>query len=74
MTWQRLRLFVIDDDDIALRAQTALLEKAGHEVVGHVDAAEALSDMVRRVPDGALVDVVMGGLDRKSTRLNSSHT
>ncbi len=63
MTWQRLRLFVIDDDDIALRAQAAMLERAGHEVVGHVDAAEALPDLLRRVPDGILVDVVMSGVD-----------
>lgn len=63
MSWERLRFFVVDDDDVALQAQCALLRAAGHEVVGHVDAATAIPDLIRRVPDAILIDVVMGGLD-----------
>jgi CheY-like chemotaxis protein len=63
MSWERLRFFVVDDDDIALQAQCALLRAAGHEVVGHVDAASALPDLMRYVPDAIVIDVVMGGLD-----------
>lgn len=68
MTWERLRFFVVDDDDIALQAQCALLRAAGHEVVGHVDAASAIPDLMRRVPDAILIDVVMARASRRGRR------
>lgn len=57
-----MKLLVVEDDPLIGPAVKAVLEGAGHSVVGPLrDAAKALRVGVRELPDLALVDVLLAG-------------
>lgn len=57
----RYRIYLIDDHALVREGLRALLESAGHEVVGEADEpTAALADMVRLEPDVALLDLQLG--------------
>jgi CheY-like chemotaxis protein len=56
-------ILVADDDEDILTLVTAVLERAGHEVVAARDGAAALAAARDRRPDLAVLDVSMPELD-----------
>src|SRR5690348_17788774 len=76
----RLRVVLAEDDVLLREGVASLLDQAGFEVAGQAGDADGLLALVRETrPDLVVVDIRMPptrtteGLDRKSTRLNSSH-
>ena len=63
-------LFIEDDDAIRL-ALTLALEDEGYSVREAPDGRSGIEQLRESEPDLVLLDL---RLDRKSTRLNSSHT
>jgi serine/threonine-protein kinase PknK len=60
MTQRRHRLVLADDDVLFREGVAALLEKAGHEVVGQAGDGRELRDLVDELsPDLAIVDIRM---------------
>ena len=59
----RLRLLLIDDDEIVRRTVGRFLEKLGHEVLDESSAAEGLARFEAEAPDVIISDVRMPGLD-----------
>jgi DNA-binding response OmpR family regulator len=61
---ERRPLVLVADDDPDIRSLVALrLEKSGYEVVSARDGEQALATALERVPDLALLDVMMPKLD-----------
>lgn len=54
-----MKILIVDDDSLILRAHTRLLNRRGHEVLAHWDHVEAI--MYSKLVDVALVDVDMPG-------------
>lgn len=55
------RIYLIDDHRMLRDGMRAVLEAAGHQVVGETDQpAQALADLVRLTPDVALLDIHLG--------------
>jgi DNA-binding NarL/FixJ family response regulator len=55
------RLYLVDDHPIVREGLRALLESAGHDVVGEsADITEALSDVLRLAPQIVLLDIQLG--------------
>lgn len=56
------RLYLVDDHRIMREGLRALLQTAGHSVVGEsADPTEALADLARLKPDVLLLDLNLGG-------------
>jgi DNA-binding NarL/FixJ family response regulator len=55
------RLFLIDDHTVMREGLRALLEAAGHEVVGEADdPTRAIAELLRLAPDVVLLDLSLG--------------
>ncbi len=55
------RIYLIDDHRMLRDGMRAVLEAAGHQVVGETDQpAQAMADLVRLTPDVALLDIHLG--------------
>ena len=75
-------VLVIDDSNTIRRSAEAFLRQAGFNVVLAEDGFDALAKITDHHPEVIFVDIMMPrldgyqtcALDRKSTRLNSSHT
>ncbi|MFT4978256.1 MAG: signal transduction histidine kinase/CheY-like chemotaxis protein [Myxococcota bacterium] len=63
----RIRVLVVDDDDMVREVATRLLERAGHVVVAAADGVEALRIAGQQPLDVVLSDVIMPGM--KGTEL-----
>jgi PAS domain S-box-containing protein len=57
------RILVADDNAVAREASMRVLSRAGHDVRGAADGAEALATLREWAPDLVLIDVVMPGMD-----------
>ena len=57
------RVLVVEDNPANLKLACVLLEHAGHEVLGAVDAESALSLARDAAPDLVLMDVQLPGMD-----------
>src|SRR6266852_4905756 len=55
------RVLVVDDNPNTMTLMRELLSSRGYDVVAVPDAAQAEAEMLRRVPDLVLSDVVMPG-------------
>ncbi|MDR9498037.1 MAG: response regulator [Hydrogenovibrio sp.] len=53
------RVLLLDDSDVALQIQAALLEEAGFEVVGHSDPHQAFAELSGFEPDVLVLDLYM---------------
>ncbi|MDR9500136.1 MAG: response regulator, partial [Hydrogenovibrio sp.] len=53
------RVLLLDDSDVALQIQTALLEEAGFVVVGHSDPHQAFAELSGFEPDVLVLDLYM---------------
>jgi DNA-binding response OmpR family regulator len=61
---ERRPLVLVADDDPDIRSLVTLrLEKSGYEVVAAGDGEQALATALERIPDVALLDVMMPKLD-----------
>jgi CheY-like chemotaxis protein len=60
---RHLRILVVDDNRDSAELLSALLEIAGHEVMTANSGPEAIDLALRRVPDVALLDIGMPGMD-----------
>jgi CheY-like chemotaxis protein len=58
-----IRVLVVDDDDEAREAITAVLEESGAGVVSVASAPEALQSLEHAQPDVLLSDISMPGMD-----------
>ena len=70
------RVMVVDDDAETLALLREVIAKEGHDVETAEDAETALVRLGEWQPELVITDIHMpgmDGLDRKSTRLNSSH-
>jgi DNA-binding response OmpR family regulator len=70
------KVLIADDEPNILISLEFLMKREGWQVSVARDGVEALSAIQTQRPDLVLLDVMMPGktgLDRKSTRLNSSH-
>src|SRR5438034_4396732 len=69
-------IVVVEDQPDNLKLITALLTMKGHRVVGLTSGELLVATLLAEQPPPALVllDIQLPGRDRKSTRLNSSHT
>ncbi|GAB1482541.1 hypothetical protein MASR2M78_13570 [Treponema sp.] len=59
-------VLIVDDEETIREVATAILQKAGHQCVSAVDAAQAIDKIQAHKLDVALVDVILpgrGGLD-----------
>jgi len=56
-------IYVVDDDPLALKVMTALLEVAGHKVSSTTDSRSALDQIVERKPDCVICDLMMPEVD-----------
>jgi CheY-like chemotaxis protein len=54
-----IRVLVVDDDEVQLRATAALLQRAGYDVSAAHGGEEALALLAAREFDGAVVDLMM---------------
>src|SRR3546814_10608227 len=67
------RILVVDDEPTIVELLSVSLRFQGFEVATASSGAQGL-DVARTFrPDAIVLDVMMPGIDRKSTRLNSSH-
>jgi DNA-binding response OmpR family regulator len=57
-----MKIAVVDDEPLTLRAVRRLLARAGHEVVAFESGGAALDWFVEGRPDAVILDVVMPGL------------
>ena len=62
-------ILIVDDNLSELELISHYLREGGYTVINAVGAKEALNKVLEQKPDVIITDVV----DRKSTRLNSSH-
>jgi CheY-like chemotaxis protein len=58
-----LRVLVVEDDSDAAQSYAALLELSGHRVRVAVDGLTALRLVAESVPDVALIDIGLPGID-----------
>src|SRR5438270_7827879 len=65
---------VVDDDDAFRELICALVAREGARAIGFADARLALRYLSRNCAALVFLDLNMPGVDRKSTRLNSSHS
>ena len=72
-TTRRDTILVVDDTPETLGFLTDTLDDAGFTVLIATDGESALALVDQITPDLVLMDALMPGIDRKSTRLNSSH-
>jgi two-component system cell cycle response regulator DivK len=56
-------ILVVDDDARNLRLATAVLEQAGHSVLGAEDGEQGVTLALAHLPDLVLMDVQMPGMD-----------
>src|SRR3546814_10074028 len=74
-THMTIRTILVDDEKLATQGLQLRLE--AHGDVEIVDTAQNGREAIRKFkthkPDLVFLDIQMPGLDRKSTRLNSSH-
>lgn len=56
-------ILVVDDEPIALRMASAVLFKAGHQVITCTEPRDAFLLAARHHPDAILLDIVMPGTD-----------
>ena len=71
-----MRILVAEDDKVIAEFVSQGLREAGHAVDVASTGTEALKKALEGGYDAAVMDVMLpelDGLDRKSTRLNSSH-
>jgi signal transduction histidine kinase/CheY-like chemotaxis protein len=59
----RLKLLVVDDNEINLKVATALLSRLGHELVVARDGEQALAAVTQHQPDVVFMDCHMPGVD-----------
>jgi DNA-binding response OmpR family regulator len=57
----RLRIMLVDDDPDFVVAQSAVLRRAGYEVLGASDAVSAVSVAVRERPQAVILDIGLPG-------------
>ena len=58
-----LLFFIVDDDELIIELQKALLEMAGHRVVSTTSSADALERIPVVRPDCVISDIMMPGID-----------
>jgi len=56
-------IYLVDDDPLALKVMTALLESAGHMVASTTDSKGALDQIIERKPDCVICDLMMPEVD-----------
>jgi len=56
-------IFLVDDDPLALKVMTAILEGVGHTVTATTDSSTALDQIVDRNPDCVICDLMMPEVD-----------
>ncbi len=70
-----MRVFVVDDDDIARELLASTLRKAGHIVLELSSAIGVTREIVTHNPDVIVLDLMMPSLDGdKLTRIVRSHS
>lgn len=62
MTAHRFVILCVDDERTSLIVRSLVLEKAGHEVIPAISAAEALEILKLRPVDLVLTDLLMPGM------------
>ncbi|MGA0566015.1 response regulator [Rathayibacter sp. KR2-224] len=62
-TSERAQVLVVEDDEDQLALMTAMLERAGCDVLGLRTAEDAIEELRRREPDVAIVDLLLPGID-----------
>ena len=67
------RILIVDDEEANMRALCETLRDHGYETAGAASGEQALELFRRQQFDLLLTDLIMPSIDRKSTRLNSSH-
>lgn len=60
---QKLRFYVIDDDQELIKIYTTLLEAAGHQVTATTDSTQALQQIIELQPDCVISDLLMPHID-----------
>ena len=58
-----MKILVVDDDPNILELVNIHLSQAGYEVIKAVNGAQALEMLEEQLPDLAVVDVMMPGMD-----------
>ena len=70
----QLKIVIVEDDKFLQKILATKFAKEGFEVRSAFDGEEALKTIAEVKPDILLLDLILPKLDRKSTRLNSSHS
>ena len=60
---ERLRVLVVDDEEVIANSLTLIIRSQGHEVRAVYNAAEAIASAEESSPDVLISDVVMPGLN-----------
>lgn len=63
MPQEKLRFFIIDDDEALISLYTVILEGAGYEVSSSTSSVEALQQIIELQPDCVISDLLMPDLD-----------
>ncbi len=56
-------IFLVDDDPLALKVMTAMLEGVGHTITSTVDSTAALDMIIEQAPDCVICDLMMPEVD-----------
>ena len=67
------KILVVEDEPNMVAGLRDNFEFEGYEVITAHDGVEGLQRALDESPDLVVLDVMMPRIDRKSTRLNSSH-
>ncbi len=63
MNKNKYRIFVVDDDPLAVKVMTILLEKAGHAVSSTIESKSAFDMILEVKPDCVICDLMMPEVD-----------
>ena len=67
------KILIVDDEKLVRWSLRRKCEEWGYQVHEAESGSQAMQAVRNEMPDLMLLDVRMPDLDRKSTRLNSSH-
>lgn len=57
------RIFIVDDDPMAVKVMTVLLEEAGHSITSTIDSTKAFEAILESKPDCVVCDLMMPEVD-----------